>query len=250
MQNDERLARMLGTCHRLWDYTDGFCGRLKFALPQSLRQFKHYHGKLLYNHIAEYVALADGRVDEHKKAELRSLVNDRLTKQDLEISFTLDAVSIVFYHSVFEAFVYDLIKFSAELVPCDWWPRLSEKKIPLRNYTAEELKQIFEQLLKGFLESVNRKPLATKCRYLIEICNPGSEYVYSKRGYKYSEKILKTIDTLGQDIVHGLKIDMAIPGVDRKIDYLKMTADYLLQMLMWKHKIAFNLMAYIHAAMR
>jgi hypothetical protein len=136
----------------------------------------------------------------------------------------VDAASLVFAHSVLEAFVYDCLKIT-QTVDQDWWEhsvRNDEITLKVEQLRTLNVEPLVRKSVEKAYSRLDRMSLLVKLDTLHEICKPPLDFDPIEN-YRYDRERVKRIDTTRHDVVHNeiLKVDFSTLPAD--LDYLSKT---------------------------
>jgi hypothetical protein len=176
-----------------------------------------------------------GTVTTEKLGGWNGISQKMVSYQKSSVQVVLDAASLVFAHSVFDAALLDCCRSAAMACPSDW-----ECFVKKRQFTVGDLKgQSYEDILQAAIESELRKlyrdSALAKVDRILALCRPGSAILASE-GYVFDRDRLVAIDAMRHDIVHG-KGPRQLENVEEDVTYLEATIFRMLSAVMERYNV-------------
>jgi hypothetical protein len=176
--------------------------------------------------------LQDMLVAKMEGAELEkaaTLLIGRLTNRVLmNASYSVDAASVVFGHTVLEDAVNSYLEITTEVLPEYWKRRVERKSVELGKLKESSVDELTGKAVLKELQNVRNESLVRRADLLHEICKTTVPF----GEYKYSQEMLGKIDKLRQEIVHGNDFGVEqIADIDAKIKYFHDTGLYFFIMM-------------------
>jgi len=146
-----------------------------------------------------------------------------------------DAASIVFAHSILDAFSGDLLTLGIQLDESRYFRFISERRIKVSEVLAGEPSALDAERVRDWLtikvkelveNELKRESLCKKIDCLHSICKPESEFL--KGGdFRYDRSRLQKVDKKRHNIVHGLDFASNLDSIAEDLDYIMSTGVYL-----------------------
>jgi hypothetical protein len=158
-------------------------------------------------------------------------LREQLTEQAMKnASYSLDAASLVFAHTVLEDGINSYLGITYHFAPDFWKDRVKKKQFDLETVMEKGLDDLVTSLISKEIWSIRRsESLGKKVELLLAICKPTGPPGYPE--YNFDAARLKAIDKLRQDIVHGDLLGTAIADIDEKLEYLRNTGMHFFMMM-------------------
>ncbi len=145
----------------------------------------------------------------------------------------VDAAAIVFAHSVLDATIHRLCCATAEFGPGEWADEIEQKQISFHEMRSAPIEEIQKNLIRTYLEKLERESLLRKCDVLLRVLKPRSTRGVLT-GFRYSRPRLAELDKLRHDAVHKLYFHRKCRQPRAKLEYLFKTGELFLN-LVCKH---------------
>jgi hypothetical protein len=139
---------------------------------------------------------------------------------------SVNAASLVFAHTVLDAWLLDLCRVTAMKAPQDWESSVKDRKFSLSSIRDARYQQLLEEALARFFEQLERDSLLMKIDLLFQSCRPEPDWLAER--YRYDGERVRNLDDLRHKIVHGDALRGAIPDLGSELFYLQQTGMYLM----------------------
>jgi hypothetical protein len=153
----------------------------------------------------------------------------------------IDAASLVFAQSILEDCAWSFLKTCALASPADWTPIISEKKISYTELSGSTPEAIREELIHDKLDQLERESLLRKVDLLFRLCSPPSGFAPIK-DYAYDRDRLENIDLARQAIIHRDGLGKPVANIDKDLDFISRTANYLMALVNQKYGVRLNIL--------
>ncbi len=168
----------------------------------------------------------------------------QLAKKSAEALFkqnygSLDAATLIFFHSLLDAIAFDYCRVTALHAPQDWEDDIENAKVPLLDAKNKSYDQILRARLDRHMENLERESLRRKIDRLQARCQPPPDWspMYD---YIYDGKTIEAFDEQRHAIIHGKALGKPLgifPISDRSLHYLLKTGTYLMGLVNFKYKL-------------
>jgi len=161
--------------------------------------------------------------------KIAEFLRENLTEQTMKnASYSVDAASLVFAHTVLEDEINSYLEITSYFAPDFWKDRVKKRQFDLEAVAKHGLDDVVGKIIRKEIWSICRnESLVKKANLLLAICKPPAKDPY----YTFDEEQLKAIDKLRQDIVHGDLLGSEIAEIDRKLTYLQDMWKYFFKMM-------------------
>jgi hypothetical protein len=149
-------------------------------------------------------------------------------KQIKDFAFNIDSASLVFAHTILDTVAHNCCVVAAHANPQTWEDRVLNRKMPLKEVKGKSFEELRKRKLAKFLDQLERASLLEKADLLHSCCLCGTDAPRSKSGRCiFDRRRIEKLDKLRHDIVHGRKVQNALPEGDEEINYMFRTGLYL-----------------------
>ena len=155
---------------------------------------------------------------------------------------SLDAATIVFFHSVLDGIAFDYCRVTMLHAPQDWEADLKQAQFPLLDAKHKSYDEILGVKLKRHLERLEKESLITKVDRLFARCTPQPTWS-PMDGYTFDGNRLKAFDEQRHAIIHGDALGRPLnlyPVSDGSLRYIFQTAWYLMGLVNFKYRLKFD----------
>lgn len=163
-----------------------------------------------------------------------------MTEKMLSIAaISRDAASVVFAHSILDAFLFVLCKIGFDADPQSIEKFIEKRQISYKAARDKTTEQVRQELLGNYLSALERESLLRKCDVLYQQCNPKAGFS-GVANYEFDQTKLSAFDELRHDIVHGLRIDRPINNIEDQLEYARNTGFHFMAMLNSRYELKLN----------
>jgi hypothetical protein len=167
-----------------------------------------------------YTEIFNASKEFYDGPRLEILIKDIANRSIIDSLTMVDSLCIIYVHSLLDAYLYELIKISADLEPLSILRIKGEKTIKFEDLLANSKEEIFSAEAQKAVKKLDRVSLPDKCRILYAICSPRPEDKTLK-GFTFdSERIVK-FDQLRHDIVHKFIQLQTSDSIREDLNYLQ-----------------------------
>jgi hypothetical protein len=142
---------------------------------------------------------------------------------------TTDSAAFVFAHSILDAALYDYCRCTALADPGRWARLIPDKKIVLLRVLQEPANQILLDVVKDYVQNLERQSMVHKTDKLMQVCSPDRE-IDPPDDYSFDRTRLESLDKARHKIVHGSGPANWTSARD-DIWYLQQTSVYFMALL-------------------
>lgn len=179
------------------------------------------------------------RIFRGKDQQLAKKSAEALLKQNYG---SLDAATLIFFHSLLDAIALDYCRVTALHAPQDWEEDIKNTQVPLLDAKKKSYDQLLRARLESHMEKLERESICFKMDRLLARCQPPPSWspMYD---YVFDRKIIEAFDKQRHAIIHGKALGkpLSIFAVsDSSLHYLLQTGMYLMGLVNFKYKLRFD----------
>lgn len=154
----------------------------------------------------------------------------KLTEQTIRnASYSLDAASLVFGHTILDDSLNSFLEITCEVAPEFWESRVQRKKVEVGLLKGRSPEELTKDVIRKDIEDIRlNASLAGRAGMLHAICKPASTSLGS---YQFDPEVLREIDTIRKNIVHGDLLGAEIPEIHSSLEYLRVTWNFCFLMM-------------------
>jgi hypothetical protein len=161
---------------------------------------------------------------------------ERMTEQEIRaFEGSVDAASLVFMHSTLDGAAEDLCRVTAIVAPEWWYQFIEDQQERLGVFRKQGYEAVATDRINAVLDSLSHESLIRKLTRLFQVCRPDEGY--SRKGYKFDEAQLRSLDRLRHDIVHRDRPRGPIPGATASIEFMFETGLYFFGMVNYRYGV-------------
>src|SRR5580704_9986572 len=214
-----------------WAIIDSLRNVAKLGMPYAKKivdiQHKSFVSDLSDSGQLEKVIIGIKDADDLKKTA--DFLCEKLTEQTMRnASYSVDAASLVFAHTVLEDGINSYLGITSYLGLAFWKDWVKNKQFDLEAVVEHGLDEVVGKIIRKEIWSIRRnESLVKKANLLLAICKPSAPDPY----YAFDQEKVKAIDKLRQDIVHGELLGSEIADTDEKLSCLRNTWLYFFKLM-------------------
>jgi hypothetical protein len=152
---------------------------------------------------------------------------------------SLDAATLVFFHSVLDGTAFDYCRVTALQAPQDWEHELQNTRVPLLAAKDNSYDQMLRAKLEERMAQLERESLLAKVDRLFARCQPPSNWS-PMEDYAFDRKRLEAFDEQRHAIIHGDALGRPLTlfqVTDESIQHISKTGMYLMSLVSFKYKL-------------
>jgi hypothetical protein len=214
-----------------WAIIDSLRNVAALGMPFAMKLVDVQHKSLVSGladsgHLERFIIGIKDADDLKKTADF---LREKLTEQTMKnASYSVDAASLVFAHTVLEDGINSYLGITSHLAPDFWKDWVKKKQFDLDAVKKHGLDDVVGNTIRKEIWSIRRnQSLVKKAKLLLAICKPSTP----DPDYTFNEEKVKAIDKLRQDIVHGDLLSNEIADIDEKLSCLRNTWMYFFKMM-------------------
>jgi len=171
-----------------------------------------------------------GVEDSEQLQKTADWLSEKLTEQALKnASYSVDAASLVFAHTILDDALSSFIEITSEAAPAYWQHRVEKKSIELGMLKDRSWDDVLKMIIQKEIAAIGRNDsLVKKSELLHAVCKPKAA---PRNEYRFDAATLLQIDKDRQDIVHGDLLGGEIVEIETKLAYLRETWNYFFIMM-------------------
>jgi hypothetical protein len=218
-----------------WGMIERFRKIASIGIPKAYDDYFSYAKQALkmVKPGAEYEGLLIAPSSLFKEPNLEEFIKE-VTQESIKDSMVIiDAISIVYAHSLLDAFLFDLIEIAGEIEPRIILRIRKDKTIKAIELLDNSISDIISTEAKKIIEKWERESIPIKTDLLYMICNPGTDF-QTVKDFSFDKKRLEKFDRLRHDIVHGLRTAPCTAEVREELNYLSNLDLHFIAMMNYK----------------
>ncbi len=230
---DEQFTIVFRRMNNGWAVINSLRSVSKAGMPYAAKiveveQTSLVSGLTVSGQLKEFII---GIVDDADLKKTADFLVQKLNEQTLKnASYSVDAASLVFAHTVLEDGINSFLGITSDFAPDFWKDRVKKKQFDLEAVMETGLDDVVASLISKEIWSIRRsESLVKKADLLLAICKPSGPPDHPD--YKFDAAKLKAIDKLRPDIVHSDLLGTPIADIDENLDYLRNTWMHFFMMM-------------------
>jgi len=152
---------------------------------------------------------------------------------------SLDAATLVFYHSLLDGVAFDYCRVTALHAPQDWEQELKASQIPLLQAKTESYDALLRVKIDERLNNLERESVLTKINRLFARCTPPAGWS-PMDGYSFDQKQIELFDEQRHEIIHGKALGKPLSLFrisDENLFYIQQTGMFLMGLVNRKYSL-------------
>ncbi len=211
------------------------------AVADAVATRLHARTEALYRALMTDPDLAGILIDpDHFAKALHPKILEESSKVFFEGSYgSLDAASLIFFHSALDAAAFDFCRVTALHAPADWESDIRNTKIPILDAKTQSYEQLLGAKVAERIESLEQEGVMLKVDKLFARCQPKPGYA-PLYGCAYDRDKLKQFDLQRHEIIHGSALGKPLihfPLTEPNVYYLLQTGMYLFVLVHSKYAL-------------
>jgi hypothetical protein len=233
MDSDQEFTIVFKRMTNAWAVIDSLRTATSLGMPYAAEIVKTQHMSFvsdlaLSGQLEKLIVGIRDAADLKKTADF---LQDRLTEQTLRnATYSVDAASLVFAHTVLEDGVDSFVEITSQVAPDFWRARVKGRQVTLESVLEQGPDSCLHSLISKEIGGICRnESLLKKTDLLHAICRPPGEPDHPE--YKFDAEKLEQIDKIRRDIIHGDFLGSEIADIDGKLAFLRNTWMYFFVMM-------------------
>lgn len=152
----------------------------------------------------------------------------------------IDAATLVFAHSIVDDVATRCCRMTSLIEPMGWMNVMKDKQLKISELSSKSFEVAYAERLAEHMKEVAKRSLPDRIVMLNANCQPVPPYKRDGVVYQYDAQRLADLDTLRHEVVHQIAITKPMVDMDADLNFLGMTAQYLIWLVMQKYSIRLN----------
>jgi|SRR5580704_726066 hypothetical protein len=155
---------------------------------------------------------------------------------------SLDAATLVFFHSVLDSVAFDYCRVTALVAPQDWEQELKNSQVPLLDAKGKSYDQILRVKLDERMAKLERDSLLTKIDRLFARCQPPADWS-PMNDYAFDRKRVESFDEQRHAIIHGKALGKPLnlfAVSDASLRYVSQTGMFLMGLVNFRYGLTLD----------